>query len=250
MLPAERHQAILNRATESGTVRTTDLARHFGVAEETIRRDLDLLAKRGLLNRAHGGALAPSAGLPELSQHEREGLQAQEKQHLASLAAALVSEGETILLDASSTALELAARLPAGLKVVTYSLAVTERLASRQDLELVQLGGTYEAKGRRFSGLITENAVLSLRIDRFFFSGRGMDLDRGVSEPNPDQARLKSLMLRHASWSCALLDHTKLGLRSDYFFARPSEIDAVVTDPGAQPFFRGKSSTLPFRVSW
>ncbi|MBB5349825.1 DeoR/GlpR family transcriptional regulator of sugar metabolism [Haloferula luteola] len=248
MLPAERHHAILSRAKETGTVRTTELARDFGVAEETIRRDLDLLAKRGLLHRAHGGALDPSAGLPELSQNEREALQFQEKRHLSLLAASLVKAGETLLLDASSTALELAAHLPAGVRVISYSLPVIERLAPRSDLELIQLGGVYEPKGRRFSGILTESAVLSIKVDRFFFSGRGMDLERGVSEPNPDQARLKSLMLRHAAWCCALLDHTKLGLRSDYFFARPEDLDAVVTDPSAKSFFKGKLRALPFQL--
>ncbi|BCX49926.1 DNA-binding transcriptional regulator, DeoR/GlpR family [Haloferula helveola] len=248
MLAAERHRSILTKARESGIVRTGELAREFGVAEETIRRDLDLLSKRGHLSRTHGGALDAASALTELSQNERETLQLHEKSRIATLAAGLVQSGETVLLDASSSALELAAKLPSEIKVVTYSLSVIERLASRTDLELLQLGGTYEPRGRRFSGMLTENAVLSLRIDRFFFSGRGFDLQHGISEPNPDQARLKTLMLRHAGWSCALIDHTKLGLRSDYNFARPGDFDSLVTDPKSKAFFRGKTRSLPFKL--
>lgn len=248
MLPAERHRHILLEARGTGNVRTADLARKFDVAEETVRRDLDFLAKRGHLTRTHGGALDPSAHLAELSQNEREALQADEKGSIAHRAVDLVNEGETLLLDASSTALEFSSKLPPGIRVVSYSLAVMERLAPRGDLELLQLGGSYEPKGRRFSGFLTESAVLSLRIDRFFFSGRGFDLELGISEPNPEQARLKSLMLRHANWSCALLDHTKLGLRSDYFFAKPHEFDALVTDGESKAFFRGKAKSLPFQL--
>ena len=248
MLAAERHRIILSKARESGTVRTSDLARAFGCAEETIRRDLDLLARNGHLSRTHGGALDPTAALAELPQDERETRQAAEKEVIAKSAAKLIQPQETILLDASSTALELARNLPGDIRVITYSLAVTDRLSSRSDLELVQLGGSYEPKGRRFSGILTENAVLSMRIDRFFFSGRGFDMAMGISEPNPEQARLKTLMLRHAAWSCALIDHTKLGLRSDYFFAKLGDFATLISDPAAKPFFRGKARELPFKL--
>lgn len=248
MLAAERHRSILAKARESGIVRTAELAGHFGVAEETIRRDLDLLARHGRLSRTHGGAIDPAAALGELSQIERETRQGAEKSAIARAAAKLAVPGETVLLDASTSALELASLLPGGLRVVTYSLAVIERLASRSDLELLQLGGSFEPRGRRFSGLLTENAVRSLRLDRFFFSGRGLDPKLGISEPNPDQARLKTLILAHAAWSCALIDHTKLGLRSDYFFAKPGDFQALVSDAAAKSFIRSQLKSPPFEV--
>lgn len=248
MLAAERHRTILAKAKESGTVRTSELAKSFGVAEETIRRDLDLLTKHGHLSRTHGGAVDPSVSLSELPQFERESLQADEKTIIAKHAVKLIKTGETVLLDASSTALQLASLLPEKIRVATYSLAVTDRLVSRSDIELIQLGGSYEAKGRRFHGMLTERAILSLRIDCFFFSGRGYDDALGISEPNPEQARLKSLVLRHAARSCALIDHTKLGLRSDFFFAKPGEFSTLVTDPLSKSFFRGKTRDLPFKL--
>ena len=248
MLAAERHHLILDRAREAGVVRTVDLARDFNVAEETIRRDLDLLARRGKLHRTHGGATNPASRLGELSHLERQSQEKTEKTAIAREAAKLVQEGETVLLDASSTVLELAACLPANLRVATYSLAVVERLANRSDLEVLQLGGIYEARGRRFGGLLTENAVRSLRIDRFFFSGRGLDPKLGVSEPNQEQARLKSLILHHAAWSCALIDHTKFNLRSDYMFAKPGEFHALVTDPDSRRMVRTAFKSMPYQI--
>lgn len=248
MLPAERQQQILALARRAGTVRTGGLASAFNVAEETIRRDLDLLSRRGQLTRTHGGAIDPGAQRGELSHHERTGLQETEKRAVAKSAAALVKSGDTVLVDASSSALALAIELPAGVRLASYSLAVTERLAHRSDLELLQLGGRYEPRGRRFSGLVTENAIRSLRIDRFFFSGRGFDDSLGISEPNSEQARLKALILDHAAWSCALLDHTKLGLRSDHFFARPDQVDVLVIDDAGKNHFRGRIRSLPFQL--
>ena len=238
MLAAERQRRILEVARKNGTVRTTELAGDFEVTEETIRRDLDFLARVGHLRRTHGGAMDSTVALGELSLSERESRQLEEKLSIGREAATLVKEGETLLLDASTTALEFASQLPDGvpLRVVTYSIAVVERLATREAIELIELGGTYERRGRRFSGMLTEAALRMLRIDRFFFSGGGFDPKLGIGEPNPDQARFKRAMLEHAEWSCALMDSTKLGAPTDHFFAKPEELQAMVTDKGGRSY--------------
>jgi DeoR/GlpR family transcriptional regulator of sugar metabolism len=238
MLAIERHRRILEEARREGAVRTQELATILGVAEETVRRDLDALSRQGLLNRMHGGAADVSMIFNEYSQHEREAQQAAEKTAIAKVAIKYIKDHETILLDASSTALELARQLPEGksLRVVTYAHAVVEKLAIRSDVELILLGGTYEAKGRRFRGMLTEMGVRALRIDRFFFSGGGYHAARGVGEPSAEEARLKATIIAHADWKCALLDHTKLGRITDHFFAKPSEIDMLITDSQGADF--------------
>lgn len=250
MLPVERQNRILKLARREGTVRTIDLARDFEVAEETIRRDLDFLSKRGHLKRTHGGAMDVSAPLAELPYLERETQQLEEKVAIAKDAASLLAAGETILLDTSSTALQLASHIPLGmpLRVVTHSVAVIERLMHQDDVELIQLGGIYEARGRRYSGSMTEMGVRSLKIDRFFYSGGGLDPVRGISEPNPEQARLKRVMLEHAIWNCLLIDHTKLGHQTDHFFARPEEVHSVITDTGGAAYAKEHLAKVPFEV--
>ncbi|MDB6077611.1 MAG: DeoR/GlpR transcriptional regulator [Akkermansiaceae bacterium] len=242
MLAAERQRRILELARRDGTVRTTDLAKSFEVTEETIRRDLDLLGRRGHLKRTHGGAMDATAPLAEPSHSQRQARQLDEKIAIAKEAAKFLISGETILLDASSTALELASQLPTGLplRIVTYSLAVVERLSSHEGIDLIQLGGSFDARGRRFSGLLTESALRSLRIDRFFFSGGGLDPDKGISEPNPEQARLKRLMLKHSGWNCGLIDHSKLGMHTDFYFASLDELDAIVMDREARNFSKSQ----------
>lgn len=250
MLAAERHRRILEFTRKEGSVRTTDLGRVLGVTEETIRRDLELLAGKGHLRRTHGGAVDSAIVLTEPPHAEREARQLEEKLNIAREAARLVHMGDTLLLDASSTALAFAGQLPADmrLRVVTYSLAVVEKIAAREDIELIQLGGFHDRRGRRFHGLLTEAGLRLLRIDRFFFSGGGFHPVHGVGEPNPEQARLKHLMLSHAAWSCALIDHTKLGLSTDHFFAKPENLDALVTDKEGMTFAQNHLKSVPYSL--
>lgn len=238
MLAIERHRRILERVKQKRTVRTQELAALLKVTEETVRRDLDALSRQGLLRRTHGGAADVSIMLDELSQSDRETRQSDEKKVIAKLAAKHIKSNETIMLDASSTALELARHLPSGksLRVVTYAHSVVEKLAIRSDIELVMLGGTYEAKGRRFRGMLTEMGIRALRIDRFFFSGGGYHATRGIGEPSPEEARLKATIIAHADWKCAIMDHTKLGRMTDHFFAKPADIDLFITDPKGADF--------------
>lgn len=238
MLAIERQRRILAKAKKNGTVRTQELASILEVTEETVRRDLDALSRRGQLKRTHGGAADVSVILDELPADERETRQSAEKSAIAKLAMKYVGENETIMLDASSTALEFARHLPVGrsLKVVAYSRDMIDRLSMRSDIELVLLGGIYEPKGRRFTGLITEMGIRSLRIDRFFFSGSGFDVDRGIGEPNPAEARTKSLIISLAAWKCAMIDHTKLGRVTDNYCVNPSDIDVLITDKEGADF--------------
>ncbi len=243
MLAIERQRRILETAKRERTVRTQELAATLKVTEETVRRDLDSLSRQGLLRRTHGGAADVSIILDELSQSDRESRQADEKSSIAKLAAKHIKDHETIMLDASSTALELARHLPSGrsLRVVTYAHSVVEKLAIRSDIELILLGGTYEPKGRRFRGMLTEMGIRALRIDRFFFSGGGYHETRGIGEPSAEEARLKATIIAHADWKCAIMDHTKLGRMTDHFFAKPSEIDLLITDAKGADFCKSSA---------
>lgn len=243
MLALERHRKILEIAKRDGAVRTQLMATLLNVTEETVRRDLDSLARQGQLHRTHGGATEISMVIRELSRSEREGKQAEEKQAIAKAAARHIGENETLMLDASSTALELARCLPekCALRVVTYAIGVVEKLAVRNDIEVILLGGIHDPKAGRFQGMLTEMGVRALRIDRFFFSGGGFDPNQGIGEPNPEEARLKATIIAHAGWKCAMLDHTKLGRKTDHYFVRPDQIDLFVTDSkGADYCEKGK----------
>ena len=249
MLAAERQNLILRQARKIGTVRTTALAAEYEVTEETIRRDLEKLGHAGLLVRTHGGAMYSDLSRQDLSHRDRETRQAPQKAAIAKTAASLINEGDTVLLDASSTSLALASALPDNITVVTYALPVVERLSVRDGLNLVQLGGTFHPDGRRFSGLLTENALGAINIDRFFFSGKGLDPEQGISEADEEQARLKRLIIKQAAWSCAMIDDSKIAVRSNYYFAAIEDIDALVVNDAAQTHLEGHALPCPVHVS-
>lgn len=239
MLPAKRQNHILKRSQAEGSVRTTGLAEEFGVTEETIRRDLDKLAQSGLIERIHGGAMAREFARREVAHSDREARQQAEKESIARRALEWIEAGETILLDGSSTALDLARLLPEGIRVLTYSEPVMEVLRGRKGVGLISLGGTWEEDGRRFGGILTERNLQTFRIDRFFFSGKGYHESRGASEADESQARLKMAALEVAEWSCLLVDHTKLGATSNFFFAGNRVISTIVTDAAGREYFQG-----------
>ncbi|MGJ8633203.1 MAG: DeoR/GlpR family DNA-binding transcription regulator [Luteolibacter sp.] len=247
MLAIERHRKILEESKRNGAVRTQELSALLTVTEETIRRDLDTLARQGRLHRTHGGATDISMMLQELPQSEREKRFAEEKKAIGKLAVKYVLPNETLLLDASSTSLEFARQLPAGkgIRVVTYAMDIVEKLAMRNDIELVLLGGVFEPRGRRFTGMLTEVALRSLRIDRFFFSGGGFDKKLGVGEPNPEEARVKAAIIDQVKWKCAMIDHSKLGHAPDHFFVKPDELDVLISDSKGASYLKGLKGVLP-----
>ncbi len=116
--------------------------------------------------------------------------------------------------------------------IVTYSQEVSEILARRPDTQLTLLGGTFDELTRSYHGMLTEIALRHLRIDRFFFSCKALDPTLGLSEANSEQARLKKAILDHAETSCLLVDHSKIGLRSNYFFSPLQQIPSLITDAG------------------
>lgn len=234
MIAAERQKIILEHTQEKGTVRTSDLAQLFDVSEETIRRDLDKLTESGHLARTHGGATTSELQRVELDHTQREAQNLDEKKSIARKAASFIKPGDTILLDASSTALQLVDILSAinDVHVVTYSQEVSELLTRRASTQLTLLGGTYDPPTRSYCGMLTDSALRHLRIDRFFFSCKGVDPSSGLSEANNEQARLKKSILDHAEVSYLLADHSKIGLRSNYFFASLDKIPTLITDSG------------------
>lgn len=252
MLAAARHQEILTRLECYGAVRTTELASEFSVTEETIRRDLDKLDHKHKLVRTHGGAISLDSSRKDLPQSQRENVQLAEKVAIAKAAVPFINDHETILLDASSSALQLALALPKNrsLRVVTYALSVLQALSHRSDLELILLGGTYDPVGARFTGVLTDEALNFLKIDRFFFSAKGFDAQRGISEADSAQAKLKRQILRQALWSCALIDHTKFGVLAPHIFAKTNEFDVLVSDSNSESYLQKNLSDPPFKLKF
>ncbi|MEM6391457.1 MAG: DeoR/GlpR family DNA-binding transcription regulator [Planctomycetota bacterium] len=238
MIATLRQKQILHRVTDTGAARVADLARDLEVTEETIRRDLNTLSERGMLARTHGGAVALESddGRVELPYDTRDATRMAEKGAIARAALKLIEPGTVIALDASSTACQLAKLLPdQPMTVVTNSLVVCTLLARRERIEVVCTGGTLDAEAMAFGGLQAMRTLEALNVEQLFFSVRGIDLKRGLSEASDRHAAVKLQMLESAQRRVLLADTSKLGLASAVFFAPVEMADRVIVEAGGGP---------------
>lgn len=231
MLAADRQQIILEAIEKDGSVRTMDLASRLGVTDETIRRDLGRLEEEGLLARTHGGAVRREDWKTERSYDERKVENIEAKRSISQIARRLISPGDTVCFDASSTAFELARLLEdMPLRVITHSLNVADLFTRNSETELHLLGGRYDAASHSFLGPQTILALQRFRIDKLICSANGIEPGVGISEINQDQALLKETAALRATRFIFLADRSKLGLPSLYYFAVPAQVDHFVTD--------------------
>jgi DeoR/GlpR family transcriptional regulator of sugar metabolism len=235
-LVSERQHHILQRIHSDGFVRNIDLVEAFGVSDETIRKDLTALERLGRVIRNHGGATRPESDRLDLPLPERTAINEREKDFIAIAAAELVSNRETIFLDASSTVLRLADHLPPmPLTVVTNAHHIVVSLANRTDLTLVCTGGTYENQSRSYTGAMAEDASKRFVIRSAFLGVDALDPERGAMDVNHGHGVLKERLIERVDRVIVLADSTKLGARSAYRFADVKDIDILVTDAAASP---------------
>lgn len=219
-------------------MRTVEVAAVLGVTDETVRKDFEALEELGKLARVHGGATRPDARREELTLTERQLVQREEKRAIARLAAARIRANETIFLDASSTVLTFTEFLPeVPLTILTNAHDVFTALEGRANLDLICTGGRYDPRSRSYIGPLAEASLKRFHIDRMFFSGNGLHLERGVSEANWRQASFKERVIPCAEEIVFLADHTKLGAKSSFFFAPLEILSLVITDPAADHGF-------------
>jgi len=227
MLPAQRRQAIL-RAVRSGTAHVTALADEFGVSEMTVRRDLQALASDGKLERVHGGAVNVESERP-FSEIVVERLEA--KDRIGRAAAALVEDGQTVMIDIGTTTLQVARHLRGrSLTVVTTNLAVYEELLPEPDIELVLPGGAVRRNYLSLVGMLAEDALRRLRADIAFLGTSGIDADLSVWDTTMVEVPIKRAMIAASKRTVLLADAEKFGMDAMVRVCEASELDAIVTD--------------------
>jgi DeoR/GlpR family transcriptional regulator of sugar metabolism len=231
----ERQQHIARAVEEHGRVRVTDLAERFDVSEVTIRKDLRVLETEGRVVRAHGGALAPGRSRPERAFEVRERLQRTEKERIGAAAADLVIDGESIALDASTTALAMARSLKARgswvhLTVITNGLRIATELTGHRGITVAMPGGFVRSEALSLVGPLGSGLLEKVNIQKAFMGAAGFTLDTGLSDATDDEAQIKRLIVGAASEVVALVDHTKWGRTAFATFCPTDMLTAVVTD--------------------
>lgn len=236
LLPKHRQLEILSQLDRGGSVRVTQLASHFGVAEETIRRDLEKMAAEELLTRTHGGAVSCRRDRRDLPIGVRKSTNAASKRAIARHALRFIQPDDVIALDASSTTLELAYLLPdVNLTVITNGLDAIRLLSDRPNIRVIAAGGELDTTSACTLGPIAESTFRQFAIDKALLSCKAIDYRRGYSEASTAHAAIKRALLESADTSHLLADSSKLDLRSVAFFGGTTAVDLLVTDAQAKP---------------
>lgn len=235
MLNEERRRAILEVLNRDGRVLVLDLARHFETSQVTIRKDLDALHAHGLIHRTHGGALPAREGaLEDPTLREKEKLHHKEKLRIASTAAAMVQEGQVVILDSGTTTTEIARALRKfrSLTIVTNAVNIAAEL-SGTSVEVILTGGTLRKNSFSLVGPIAEETLHRLHADLLFLGVDGFDVHYGLSTPNLLEAKVNRVMVEIAKRKVAVCDGSKFGRRSLSLIVPSSTLDEVITDRGA-----------------
>jgi DeoR/GlpR family transcriptional regulator of sugar metabolism len=241
MLAKQRQSVILRAVRADGSARVSDLTQRLGVSDMTIRRDLEVLARAGLIEKVHGGAVLPGAP----SSHEpgfeaKSGRQPAEKDRIARVAAGLVNPGMAVALSAGTTTYALAGQLLTvpGLTIVTNSVRVANLFhgggpgdQATPPASIVLTGGV-RTPSEALVGPVADLAIRSLHFDLLFLGCHGIDPDAGLTTPNLAESETNRAFVRSARRVTVVADHTKWGIVGLSSFADLDEVDTVVTDEG------------------
>ncbi len=230
----ERRQAIVKLVTGCGRASVAEMAAEFGVSEVTIRADLQALAENDLIVRTHGGAVPAGRGLRELSLAYRREQQELEKDRIGAAAAKMVSHGDAIILDSSSTALAIARHLKRhrDLTILTNSVATAYELLDADGMTVVMPGGTVR---RDMASLVGGYGLdqFQFNFKLGFFGAHGLSMAEGLTDVSVGEAEVKRPLVAMCREVVAVIDATKWGRAGLASFARMEDIHCVVTDKNA-----------------
>src|ERR1700749_1268861 len=239
MLPAQRQDLILAEIERSGGARIVQLAELLGVSDMTVRRDIDVLAARGLVKKVYGGATVRPQGTSDEPGFEAKSSREQAaKELIAAAAAALVPPKATIAVSAGTTTYALAvhlARIPA-LTVVTNSVRVADYLfVNRDPSQTVLLTGGVRTPSDALVGPIAAQTISGLHVDCLLMGVHGMDPVSGFTTPNLMEAEMNRAMVASAGRLVVLADHTKWGVIGLSAMAALTDASILVSDSGLTP---------------
>lgn len=232
----ERLDLILALLQEHGRVSVADLSQRFGVSSVTIRNDLTTLEQRGRLVRTHGGAMTkPDPGMEPLGFALRKDLHLAEKERIGRAAAALVRDGESIALDASTTAWQIARHLKdrRELTVITNGLFIALEFLDSPGVTVVMPGGALRTASASLVG--DEGACILERyhVQKGFFGAGGFTLEEGLTDTNQYEVELKQRMVERSKEVIAVVDSSKWGQVTFASLASVEQLDQVIADNAA-----------------
>lgn len=233
MLAMDRRNVILDRIQQTSSVRVTELAQEFCVTEETIRRDLEKLEAEGYITRTYGGAVLVQNNSAELSIDVRETQNPEGKRRIALKVAEMIEDGETLMVDSSTTSMFVAKNLKDHKQVtlITNSARIPQELASYDNVKVIVTGGVLRPGIMSLVGPAAELILSRYYADKAIIGCKAMDAGEGVTyEPHERESVMKQCMRKNAKTLILVADYTKFGKKSFVRTLLAEDIDILVTD--------------------
>ncbi len=233
----QRHVRLLEEVHAHRFVDVQALTELFGVSVATVRRDLSELEAQGLLRRTHGGALFVDQVTRDQANRDRTVANVESKKRIARAAAELVLDGDTVVIDAGTTSLEVARLLGlrSSLTIITNGLDVSQELASSTGgSRLFVIGGEFHSVNHSFAGPLAAAAMGQFNADKAILSVASVDIERGtIGLTSPQSACVQQAMIRAAKTSIVVADSSKFGRASLSVVSRIDALEYIVTDENA-----------------
>lgn len=237
MMALERRSRILEALGTRGMVTVSEMAAEFSVSEETIRRDFQRMEETNGVQRTYGGAYIAKAVRTDIPIGIRENVYLPGKEAIAALCADLVDEGDTVMLDSSTTSIHIAEHIKEkkNIVVITNSLRIAGNLVDAGGVKVVCVGGILRHSQLSFVGPAAARTLEGYYADKAFVSCVGLDLEKGATDADELEAEVRKLMLSNAREKILVADATKFGKFALSLILPLDRIDVLVTDvaPGA-----------------
>jgi len=234
LLGEARRQKILEWLEEEGSARVRTLAEAFGVSEVTVRQDLEKLESDGHIEREHGGAFLKSVPQQVRAMALQHQGQLDAKDRIGRAAAALIGDGETIILDSGSTTSAIATHLPGrrDVTVITNALNIALMLGAESGFEVHMTGGQFKAPTLSLSGERSAEFFDGLYVRWLFLATAALDIDNGLTYPALSDISVKRAMIGAAEQVCLVADSSKIGQRSFTTLGGLDLVHILITDAG------------------
>jgi len=230
MLADQRKQHILNILKRDRQVVAKTLSQELGLSEDTIRRDLRELAQEGLLQRVHGGALPASPAIADFA--AREQIQVESKVAIGRAAAQLIKNGQVVMLDGGTTAVQVARNLPVNLQatIITHSARIAVELVDHAGIDIILIGGRLFKHSVVSVGAAAIEAIKRIYADVYFMGVTGVHLEAGLTTGDLEEAYVKSALSQQAAETFVLASREKLGAASSYVVAPLSAVSGLIVE--------------------
>lgn len=230
----ERKKKILNALEDAGNMDVLQLSDKLDISPVTMRRDLQRLAREGLLIRTHGGAMKTEGGPRFPAFADKAATSQEQKQQIGKLAASFVEPGDTIFLDCGSTVLCMCPHLQkiSGVRVITNSLPVLSALVNVPDITINLIGGEVDQERKALHGLQAIRHIESYHATKAFIGVDGLSVESGLTAFSEKEASISTAMSQNADTVYLLCDTSKIGKDSYFKFAPLSLFHYLLTDKG------------------